>query len=179
MLPLVSKVFSQQFFKFTAMINKYSILQVEDDRNDVFFLQHAFAAAGITQPVHVARDGQIAIEYLSGMGDFADRARHPFPCLVLLDLKLPRKDGFEVLEWIRGQPNLRQLTVLVLTSSGRELDIDRSYCLGANSFVVKPSELQERIELAKLIKAYWLRFHQMPSVCSERIRHELALQPRG
>ena len=98
---------------------------------------------------------------------------------MLLDLKLPRKDGFEVLTWIRNQPDLRQLTVMVLTSSGREHDIDRSYYLGANTFVVKPSELQQRIELAKLIKGYWLYFHQMPSLCSEKVRQELALQPRG
>ncbi len=132
-------------------------MQVEDDRNDVFFLQHAFRAAGISHPVRVARDGQEAIDYLSGAGNFADRAQHPLPCLILLDLKLPRKDGFEVLAWLREQPDLRQLTVIVLTSSVRQLDIDRSYGLGANSFVVKPSQLQERVELAKLINGYWLR----------------------
>ncbi len=144
---------------------KFCILQVEDDRNDVFFLQHAFKAAGITHPLQVVRDGQEAIEYLSGIGQFAERARHPFPCLILLDLKLPRKNGFEVLDWVREKEDLRQLTVIVLTSSGRQVDIDRAYLLGANSFVIKPSKLEERLELAKLIKAYWLNYHRMPSLC--------------
>jgi CheY-like chemotaxis protein len=120
----------------------------------------------------VARDGQEAIEYLSGIGEFANRARHPFPCLVLLDLKLPRKDGFEVLEWMREEPNLRGLTVIVFTSSGRATEVDRAYLLGANSFVVKPSHLEERVELAKLIKSYWLHHHRMPSVCKEKSHGE-------
>lgn len=161
------------------MTHKFSILQVEDDKNDVFFLAHAFRATGITHPVHIARDGQAAMDYLSGLGEFADRALHPFPCLVLLDLKLPRKDGFEVLEWIRSQAELRLLTVLVLTSSGREHDVDRSYSLGANSVIVKPSQLEERIELARHIKGYWLRFHQMPSVCSHKVQQELASLLQG
>ncbi len=148
------------------MTNKFCILQVEDDRNDVFFLEHAFKTAGITHPLRVARDGQEAIDYLSGAGEFSDRVRNPLPCLILLDLKLPRKDGFEVLEWVRQQPNLRQLPVIVLTSSGRASDVDRACHLGANSFLVKPSQLKERVELAKLLKDYWLHYHRMPSVCA-------------
>ena len=157
------------------MTDKFCILQVEDDRNDIFFLEHAFKAAGITHPLQVARDGQEAIEYLSGTGEFADRARYPLPCLILLDLKLPRKDGFEVLEWMQGEPNLRQLTVIVFTSSARAADVDRAYHLGANSFVVKPSQLEERVELAKLIKSYWLHHHRMPSVCQDKSQATAAL----
>jgi CheY-like chemotaxis protein len=148
------------------------ILQIEDDGNDVFFLEHAFRTAGIAAPLRVARDGQEAIDYLSGTGAFADRARHPWPCLVLLDLKLPRKNGFEVLQWIRGQPGLALLTVIVLTSSARQEEIDRCYSLGANSFIVKPSQLEERLELAKLIQNYWLHFHRLPSAGAERVRHD-------
>ena len=165
------------------MTDKFCILQVEDDRNDIFFLEHAFKAAGITHPLRVARDGQEAIEYLSGAGEFANRAQYPLPCLILLDLKLPRKDGFEVLEWVRAEPNLRQLTVIVFTSSGRTADVDRAYHLGANSFVVKPSHLEERVELAKLIKSYWLRHHRMPSVCQDKAQtaaahgHQLSSEP--
>ncbi len=169
---LSSEISTAQLFKF--MVSKFCILQVEDDGNDVFFLEHAFRHAGIVDLLHVVRDGHEAIDYIQGTGSFTDRARFPFPCLVLLDLKLPRKDGFEVLRWIRDQPNGRLLTVLVLTSSSRQEEIDRCYSLGANSFIVKPSELQERLELAKLIQAYWLRFHRAPSSCSGGPRLDLA-----
>jgi len=154
----------------SVMLSKFCILQVEDDSNDVFFLEHAFRKAGLIQALRVARDGQEAMEYLRGAGGFGDRTEHPLPCLVLLDLKLPRKDGFEVLGWIRKQPELNLLTVIVLTSSSRQEEIDRCYSLGANSFVVKPSELGERLEFAKLIQAYWLRFHRWPSMCAPNSR---------
>jgi CheY-like chemotaxis protein len=168
--PQLHEDFSQR------MLTKVCILQVEDDSNDIFFLEHAFRNTGLAQALRVARDGQIAVDYLGGTGDFADRAQHPLPCLVLLDLKLPRKDGFEVLQWIRGQPALKPLTVIVLTSSARQEDIDRCYSLGANSFVVKPSELGERLEFAKLIQAYWLRFHRGPSLRARESMQELAVR---
>jgi CheY-like chemotaxis protein len=158
------------------MTKSVCILQVEDDGNDVFFLRHAFGTVGVEHPLRVARDGEEAIEYLSGAGEYADRERHPLPCLVLLDLKLPRKDGFEVLRWIRAEPGLRDLTVIVLTSSGREEDIRHSYAMGANSYVVKPGQLQERLELVRLIQAYWLRFHQMPPSCHQGGRGVAELQ---
>ncbi len=160
------------------MVCKFCVLQVEDDSNDVFFLEHAFRNAGLTQALRVARDGQEAIDYLRGAGDFADRTRHPLPWLVLLDLKLPRKDGFEVLRWIREQPQLNLLTVIVLTSSPRQDEIDRCYSLGANSFVVKPSELRDRLEFARLIQAYWLRFHCRPSPFTPNARQDLAARNR-
>lgn len=153
----------------SKVADQFCILQVEDDRNDVFFLEHAFRAAGVTHPLRVVRDGQEAIDYLSGAGEFSDRTRYPLPCLILLDLKLPRKDGFEVLAWIRQDPKLRLLQVIVLTSSARESDVDRAYLLGANSFLVKPSELKERVELSRLLKAYWLQYQRMPSICKQLV----------
>ena len=152
------------------MTNKFCILQVEDDRNDWFFLRHAFRAVGITYPLQIARDGQEAIDYLSGTGEFADRTRFPLPCLLFLDLKMPRKDGFEVLTWIRKHSDLGRLTVIMFSSSRREHDIERAYRLGANSFLVKPSNLEELLELAKHIKGYWLHFHQMTSPCRDLLR---------
>ncbi len=160
------------------MSSEFCILQVEDDGNDVFFLAHAFRNAGIADLLQVARDGQQAIDYVRGTGAFADRTKHPFPCLILLDLKLPRKDGFEVLKWIRNQEQSKLVTVVVLTSSSRQEEIDRCYSLGANSFVVKPSQLEERLALAKHIQAYWLHFHRKPSVCSADARLELTLRGR-
>ena len=109
-----------------------TILQVEDDPNDVFFLQQAMKKAGLANPIQVAGDGQEAID-LQGVGKFADREQFPFPSLVLLDLKLPFVMGLDVLKWIRQQPGMT-LVVLLLTASGEEADIETAYRLGANGF---------------------------------------------
>ncbi|HVV70886.1 MAG TPA: response regulator [Verrucomicrobiae bacterium] len=140
-----------------------TILLVEDDRNDVFFLQYAFETAGITNPMQVVVDGQEAIQYLAGQGPYADRSRYPLPCLVLLDLKLPVRMGLEVLEWIHARPELRNLLVVVLTSSSSMADVDRSYQLGARSFLVKPLSVDKRLEMARLIKEYWIEMNKAPS----------------
>lgn len=103
-----------------------TILLAEDDPNDAFFLQYAFQEAGITNPIKTVNDGQQAIDYLSSQGAYADRGKFPFPCLVLLDLKLPVKMGFEVLRWLQKQPQLQNVLVLVLTSSSNLSDVDES-----------------------------------------------------
>ncbi|SRR6266446_9189940 len=139
------------------------ILLVEDDENDVFFLKYAFEAAGIANPVQVVEDGQQAIDYLAGNGIYQDRARHPFPCLVLLDLKLPVRMGLDVLRWIRKQPALQSLLVIVLSSSADARDVEESYRLGARSFLVKPLTVNQRLELARAIKSYWLEINQFPT----------------
>lgn len=137
-----------------------TILLVEDERNDVFFLEYAFQAAGINNPMQVVEDGQQAIDYLAGIGKFASRARYPLPCLVLLDLKLPVKMGLDVLRWIRQQPALQTLLVIVLSSSRDSFDIDEAYRLGARSYLVKPLSMSERLEVAKAIKYYWLGLNE-------------------
>lgn len=136
------------------------ILLVEDDANDVLFLEHAFAKAGVQPPVHRAACGQEAIDYLSGAGGFADREKYPLPALILLDLNLPRKTGLEVLSWMRAQPGLSGILVIVLTSSRAETDIAGAYSLHANSYIVKPSRPQELVEFAGLLRDYWLRWNQ-------------------
>lgn len=138
------------------------ILHVEDEESDILFLKLAFQQAGITLPVQVATDGQMAIDYLSGAGLFADRAKHPLPCLILLDLKLPRKTGFEVLEWLRAQPLLRRIVVIVCTSAEHEHDIATAYELGANSYIVKPMGIAERNETARHLKTWWLESNRFP-----------------
>jgi CheY-like chemotaxis protein len=143
-----------------------TILHVEDDPNDVFFLDHAFKRAEITAPLQVVNDGQDAIDYLSASGIFSDRTRFPMPCLVILDLKMPRKDGLQVLQWLRQESNCVWLPVIVLSSSSLASDVDRAYRLGANSFVVKPADINRRIEFAKYIKGYWLEFHEPPPICT-------------
>src|SRR5438270_829679 len=104
-----------------------SILLVEDNDDDVLLVRRAFAKAKLGTPLAVVRDGDAAVEYLGGGGPYADRERHPLPALVLLDLKLPRRSGFEVLEWVRRHPVLRRLPVVVLTSSKETADVDRAY----------------------------------------------------
>src|SRR5690349_18131600 len=116
-----------------------TILQVEDDPNDVFFLQRAMKKHGLLNPIQVASDGQEAINYLKGIGKFADRARFPQPSLVLLDLKLPHVMGLDVLKWIRQESGL-PLVVVPLTASANDEDIAAAYRLGANGFLVKPSD---------------------------------------
>jgi CheY-like chemotaxis protein len=132
------------------------ILQVEDEANDVFLLQRAFRQAGITNPVRVATDGQMAIDYLSGAGPFGNRNDHPLPSLVLLDLKLPRKSGREVLQWIRAQPALRRMVVIVFTSGQYIGDVGLAYDLGANSFVIKPVDFTQYVTVARLLKDWWI-----------------------
>jgi CheY-like chemotaxis protein len=144
-----------------------TILLVEDEENDVFFLKHAFEEVGIPNPLQVAEDGQEALDYLSGHGEYADRERFPLPCLILLDLKLPRVMGFEVLKWIREQPALKALVVIILTSSCLQPDIEKAYELGANAYLVKPSSPPELRELAAGIKQFWLSLNLCPVVVEE------------
>lgn len=138
------------------------ILQVEDEANEVFLLQRAFMDAGISNPVQVATDGQMAIDYLVGFGRFSDRSRHPVPGLVLLDLKLPRRSGREVLQWVRSQPTLHKIVVIVFTSVHYMGDVSLAYELGANSFVIKPRDFSQYLEFARLLKGWWLRLNQFP-----------------
>jgi CheY-like chemotaxis protein len=143
-------------------MNNTCILQVEDEANEVFLLQRAFGQVGITNPVQLASDGQMAIDYLSGAGHFADRTRFPMPGLVLLDLKLPRRSGREVLEWIKSQPALNKLIVIVFTSARYVGDVSLAYELGAKSFIIKPADFSQYIDVARLIKDWWLQLNQFP-----------------
>jgi CheY-like chemotaxis protein len=140
------------------------VLLVDDNADDVLLMQRAFGATAITAPLIVVSDGAAAIEYLSGTGAYMDRAAHPLPALMLLDLKMPRVSGFAVLEWLRQQPALKRLPVVVLTSSSQETDINRAYDLGANSYIVKPSGLTQIAKVAQEIEAYWLKWNQRPGI---------------
>ncbi len=138
-----------------------TILQVEDDPNDVFLLQHAMRKVGVANPIHVASDGQQAIDYLAGTGKFADRKIFPLPCLVLLDLKLPYVMGLNVLKWIRQQPGPARV-VLLMSASAQEGDIGTAYRLGANGFLVKPSQASKLEDVARAIKDFWLTQNTPP-----------------
>jgi CheY-like chemotaxis protein len=115
-----------------------TLLLVEDNDDDVFLMRRALKEAKIDLPLHVASDGKQALDYLNGSGPFVERSRHPIPGLVFLDLKLPYIHGFEVLDWIRRQETLRQLPVVILTSSPEERDRAKADALGAKAYLVKP-----------------------------------------
>lgn len=132
------------------------ILYAEDDENDAFLVLRALERAGVHNPLVVVSSGKAAIEYLSGAGAYGDRGLHPLPSLVLLDLNMPGPSGLEVLKWIRTTPGLSTLVVVMLTSSNQDADIHRAYIQGANGYLVKPSEFDEIIAMAKAMKDYWL-----------------------
>jgi CheY-like chemotaxis protein len=151
------------------MTNDFCILLVEDDENDVFFFMRAAAEANIRNQISVARDGQEAIDYLSGHQKFAERTTYPLPCLLVLDLKMPRRTGLEVLEWLRTESAFSTIPVIVFSSSAQGSDIERAYKLGANAFVVKPVSTEKRTELARLINGFWLHHNQPPLACSRSL----------
>jgi CheY-like chemotaxis protein len=143
-----------------------TILLAEDNPDDVFFMQRAAKACGIVEPLRVAPDGQAAIDYLEGTGEYSNRDKYPLPFLILLDLKMPHRSGLEVLEWIRQQPQLQTMLVLILTTSREESDVQRAYRLGVNSFLVKPPNAAQLTELMRLVKAYWLDNPQLATTAT-------------
>jgi len=143
-------------------MNSVPILYVEDEETDVLLLQHVLTKAGIHNPFQTVKDGKAAKDYLAGDGLFADRRLHPLPGLVLLDLNLPYWSGFEVLAWIRQQPQLRRVPVVVFTSSSRPDDIARAYDAGANGYLVKPSALADLAALALALRDFWLLHNRLP-----------------
>ncbi len=137
-------------------IENPTILIVDDDECAALLMRTVFERAEFVEPLHFARDGMEAIAYLRGDGVFGDRAQFPFPTVVLLDLNMPGKNGFEVLAWIRRQPGLKRLRVYVMSASSQPEDIERAYDLGANSYLVKPGNLDGLMNQAKCLLA-WLR----------------------
>jgi CheY-like chemotaxis protein len=133
-----------------------TMLQVEDDENDRLLLKIAQETAKLLMNLITVEDGEQAIAYLKGEGAYSNRTRSPLPSLVLLDLKLPRKGGFEVLEWIRGQQSLKDLPVIVMSSSAQECDRLRALRSGANAYLVKPILLASLVEMIERIYFQWL-----------------------
>jgi CheY-like chemotaxis protein len=139
------------------MNDKATILLAEDREDDIILIQRAFKTGGIPYPLMVVRDGEEAISYLSGIGRYSNRELYPMPGLFLLDLTLPGTDGFEVLRWVRAQPDLKALPVVVLTASDRIRDANQAYQLGAYSFLVKTLDFQDAVALARAISDYWFK----------------------
>lgn len=146
------------------MASDFTILLVEDNPDDVLLIQRAFRKANLVNPISAVDDGEKAIAYLSGAGEYADRARHPVPVLVLLDLKLPRKSGHEVLSWIKQHPAFKRMPVVVLTSSTETVDVNKAYDLGANSYLVKPVGFDDLFAMVKTLQPYWMILNQKPDM---------------
>jgi CheY-like chemotaxis protein len=150
-------------------MNEFPILLVEDDENDVFFFERAMKQAQFDHPMRVVRDGIEAIAYLSGESTQSNRTESPLPCLIILDLNLPRKHGLEVLQWIRARAPDPAVPVVVLTSSASDLDMREAYRFGANSYLIKPSHPEDLPEVVRVIKLYWFDFNRMPPPCGEEL----------
>jgi len=129
-----------------------TILYAEDDANDVFLLQRAFRLEEVNNPLQTVQDGEQALDYLLGQGRFSDRARYPVPGLVLLDMKMPKLNGLEVLRRIRPRCGLEKMPVAFLTSAFLAIDVAEAYHLGANFFIVKPFKFDELREIARFLK---------------------------
>jgi len=138
------------------------VLAADDNPDDIRLLQFAWRRAAASVPLHSVVGGEEAIAYLKGDGIYANRAEFPLPRLLLLDLKMPRKDGFEVLQFVRAHNAIKTLPVIVFTASLHREDVHRAFELGANAFLVKPVELQKLVELVTCLDSFWLKYNQSP-----------------
>lgn len=132
------------------------ILLVEDSRDDAFFLRRAFLKAGFSHPIVDVRNGQQAVNYLSGNALYADRSLYPLPKLVVVDLKMPLMDGFELLAWIQNRPELVGLPAIVISSSDIPIDRERAMKLGARDYFVKPNDPADLVKVVEDLHAKWM-----------------------
>ena len=144
------------------MSDRSTILLVEDNSDDAELIEYAFEKAGIDNPLIGVTDGDAAVDYLAGKSVYTDRTQYPLPTLILLDLKLPKRSGFDVLKFIRGQAATKHIPVVILTSSNQNEDIAQSYKLGANSYLIKPVRRDALIEMVQSLNAYWIKLNQVP-----------------
>ena len=143
--------------------NNIPILVADDDAQDTMLVKMAVQRASLNLQLASVRDGEEAINYILGKARFADRQTHPFPKMVLLDLKMPRLSGFDVLDFIRAQPGLRQLPIVIFSSSDDPKDIQQAYDGGANSYLCKPHSNEDLSALLKALEDYWCKFNHFPS----------------
>lgn len=139
------------------------ILLVEDNPDHVLIIKRGLEANNVVNEVRVAKDGQEAMDYLLHQGEHTDPSMAPRPGLILLDIKLPKLDGFEVLQRIKQDSVLKSIPVIILTSSDQEVDIAKGYLEGANSYVSKPMQFSEFIEKVRKLELYWILVNRLPS----------------
>ncbi|HWH61542.1 MAG TPA: response regulator [Terriglobales bacterium] len=146
-------------------MNNEPVLLVEDDPADARLIQRAFAKLATAPAMIRLTNGDDVVSYLAGEPPYENRTSYPLPCVILLDIKLPRRSGFEVLQWVRRQPTaLNRLPVIMLTSSRHSVDINRAYDLGANSYLTKPESGSQLDELATRFQSYWLGLNESPDL---------------
>jgi CheY-like chemotaxis protein len=133
----------------------YTILLVDDEENDATLVKMAFKKANILNPVQWVKDGMEAVAYLNAEGIYADRTRYPFPQVLLLDLKMPRMNGLELLQWLRVNSHFRIIPTIIMTSSRHDADIEKAYDLGVNTYMIKPSSFNELTAMVKVMHEYW------------------------
>jgi len=143
---------------------RQTILVADDDENDRFFVRREFAKLAPPPELKFVPDGEKALAYLKGEGEFSDRINCPAPSVIFLDLKMPRLNGFEVLEWIRRHEPIRRIPVVVLSSSSAQEDIDKAYGLGANAYLVKPADVVEFQKLFRTTGEFFLDHAETPSL---------------
>jgi CheY-like chemotaxis protein len=142
------------------------ILMVEDRKDDMVLIREAFRKSEVKNPLFIVRDGEEAQAYLEGIGKYRQRAEFPLPNLVLLDRKMPKMDGFELLEWIRNHPAFKAIRIVVLTSSQDICDVSKAYELGTNSFRGKPHDFMNFTAMMRTLGSFWVR--HSPAPCLDR-----------
>lgn len=138
------------------------ILIADDDAQDAMLVRMAAQRASLGFRLECVGDGEQAIDYLMGRARYGDRQTHPFPSMMLLDLKMPRLSGFDVLDFVRREPALRQLPIVIFSSSDDPKDIERAYESGANSYLCKPHSNDDLSALLKALEEYWCKFNRFP-----------------
>lgn len=141
-----------------------TILLVEDEPTDAALITRAFEKARVKNPVIHLANGDEALRYLAGKGEYVDRVKHPLPAVILLDLKLPGATGMQILQWMRVQGEIRRIPVVVLTSDENPKTIDAAYDLGANSYLVKPGNPAEVAQMVHNIQQYWVKLNEPPQL---------------
>jgi CheY-like chemotaxis protein len=149
------------------MNEQKTILMVDDDEDAIILMRESFRQANCTHPLQEVHNGEEAIDYMKGEGPYSDRRRHPLPIAMLLDLNMPKMNGYGVLAWVRARPGLKHLPIIIMTASMRDEDVERAYYLGATAFLVKPGSLKELVTMARGL-CNWIQINHFPPIHETR-----------